>query len=655
MGGRTRARRLSSVPAPVFDPALLARPGTVLLDTARTDSENRRSFCFTGPRDVLTAHTPSGVDDLLAALDDATARGRYVAGYLSYEAGYAAVDLDLPPQARSEHRGTAPLAWFGVYDRAHVLAPPEVDAGLAVLDGDAAVREARLGIEREAYEAAIRTVRDHIREGNVYQINYTAPLRFSVDGDPRVLYRRLRARQHVPYGAYLNTGERQILSCSPELFLRRTGEQVVTRPMKGTIRRGRTLEEDEALRRDLAADPKNRAENLMIVDLLRNDLSVCCRPGSVEVPALYETEPFDTVTQMTSTVQGRLQSGTPMSELMRAMFPCGSVTGAPKRRAMSVIGELEPNPRGVYCGAIGYAGPDDTAVFNVAIRTAVLRDGQGTMGVGSGIVWDSEPSAEYEEGQLKGQFLTDPLPARASAAAREADATAERRRRAATTDDLRLIETMRFDGVTVPLLTRHLQRLERSAQYFGFPMDPDRVRRRVRAMIRQHDLETLQKVRLTLDRWGRLHLETTPLERANDAPWRLIWADERVDSSNRFLYHKTTQRGVYERAAAQAADEGADEAILVNERGEVTEGARSNLFVQIGDRYWTPPVSSGLLAGVYREHILDTHPDAGERVLTPDDLRTADGIFCCNGVRGWRPATLMSAEPDLASPESTAA
>jgi len=624
-----------------------------LLDTARTDAENRRSFCFVGPRDVLTARTPSGVDDVLAAVDEATAQGAYVAGYLSYEAGYSAVDLDLPPQARSESRDNAPLTWFGVYDRAYVLAPSEVDAGLAVLDGDAAVRDARLGVGREAYEAAIRSVRDHIREGNVYQINYTAPLRFSVDGDPRVLYRRLRARQHVPYGAYLNTGEQLILSCSPELFFRRTGEQVVTRPMKGTIRRGRTLEEDGALREDLAADPKNRAENLMIVDLLRNDLSVCCRPGSVQVPALYQTESYDTVTQMTSTVEGRLQSGTRASEVMRAMFPCGSVTGAPKRRAMSVIGELEPNPRGVYCGAIGFAGPDDTAVFNVAIRTAVLRDGQGTMGIGSGIVWDSEASAEYEECRLKARFLTDPLPARGSASSADSDSsTNRRRRRAPTTDDLRLIETMRFDGVTVPLLTRHLQRLERSAQYFGFPMDPDRVRRRVKAMIRQHDLETLQKVRLTLDRWGRLDLETTPLERSDDAPWRLIWADERVDTSNRFLYHKTTQRDVYERAAAQAAAEEADEAILVNEHGEVTEGARSNLFVQIGDRYWTPPVSSGLLAGVYREHLLDTHPGAGERVLTPDDLRTADGIFCCNGVRGWCPATLMNAEPDLASPEA---
>jgi para-aminobenzoate synthetase/4-amino-4-deoxychorismate lyase len=469
-------------------------------------------------------------------------------------------------------------------------------------------------------------VRRHIQRGDVYQINYTAPVRFRAPGDPRLLYRRLRRRQHVPYGAYLNLGDRQILSCSPELFFRRDGERVVTRPMKGTIRRGRTLEEDRALREELAADPKNRAENLMIVDLLRNDLSVCCRPGSVTVPALYTTESYDTVTQMTSTVEGRLRAGEGLSSVLRALFPCGSVTGAPKRRAMRLIRELESAPRGVYCGAIGMAGPD-TAVFSVAIRTAVIEGGEGAMGVGSGIVWDSESTAEYEECQLKTQFLTP---------------SATSRQTRPDQPPPRLIETMRFDGVRLPLLDRHVERLGRSAAYFDYPFDEERFRRRVRTSVLRQDADTVHKVRATLDRWGRVTVEATPIEEGGDAPWRLTVADEQVESDDPLFYHKTTHRQVYERALQSARADGFDEALLRNQRGDVTEGTYSNVFVRLGNGLATPPVECGLLAGVYRDYVLDTQEHAEERVLTLDDLHRADAIYCCNAVRGWCEATLTS-------------
>jgi len=335
----------------VFDPTVLARPGTVLLDTARTGAGNQWSYCFTAPRRVLTAHTSQEVPPVVAALEDATARGYYVAGYLSYEAGYAFVDLDAPAASGG------PLAWFGVYEAPERRAPAAVAQGLDALEGTGAVEAVQLSESEDAYTDAIEQVRRHIEAGDVDQSNYTAPARFAVEGDPRALYHRLRRRQHVPYGAYLNLGSRQILSLSPELFFRKDGRQVTTRPMKGTIRRGRTLDKDRALQNHLRADPKNRAENLMIVDLLRNDLSVCCEPGSVRVPALYEIEPYDTVTQMTSTVTGRLRAEEGLPEVLRALFPCGSITGAPKRRAMRLIRGLEPEPRGVYCGAIGMAGP----------------------------------------------------------------------------------------------------------------------------------------------------------------------------------------------------------------------------------------------------------------------------------------------------------
>jgi para-aminobenzoate synthetase/4-amino-4-deoxychorismate lyase len=421
-------------------------------------------------------------------------------------------------------------------------------------------------------------------------------------------------------------GDRQILSCSPELFFRRDGARIVTRPMKGTVRRGRTLEEDRALRDELAADPKNRAENLMIVDLLRNDLSVCCRPGSVEVPDLYTTEPYDTVTQMTSTVEGRLRSGQGLSDVLRALFPCGSVTGAPKRRAMRLIRELEPTPRGVYCGAIGMAGPE-TAVFNVAIRTAVIDGEGGTMGVGSGVVWDSDPDSEYEECGLKTQFLTSSATSRQS-----------------SPDDAppRLIETMRFDGVRFPLLDRHVERLARSAAYFGYPFEASRFRRRLDTIATDANVHSVLKVRATLDRWGRIALQTGPVE-GKESPWRLTIAGERVGAGDPLFFHKTTHRRVYERALAAAQAEGADEAILLNEAGEVTEGTYSNVFVRRNDSLLTPPASSGLLAGVYRDYVLETQERARERVLTLDDLERADAIYCCNAVRGWCEAVLEPA------------
>ena len=609
---------------PVFDTQTLARPGTVLLDSARPDAENQWSYGFTAPKRVHTASTAAAVKGLVETLQQETARGNYVAGYLSYEAGYPFVDLDIPERADS------PLAWFGVYDAPCRLAPADVEAGLRTLDGRPAVEDLQLGVAESDYIEDIRAVRRHIGKGNVYQINYTAPLRFRLEGDPRGLYRRLRARQRVPYAAYLHCGDRQILSLSPELFFRREGDRLVTRPMKGTIRRGRTLEEDQALRDELAADPKNRAENLMIVDLLRNDLSVCCRPGTVTVPSLYDTEPYRTVTQMTSTVEGHLRDEAGLAEVLRALFPCGSITGAPKRRAMRTIQTLESDPRGVYCGAVGMAGPDDTAVFSVAIRTAVLDGGDGTMGIGSGIVWDSDPAAEYDECKLKGDFLTQ-------------DRSVQTTSTTPPDEDLKLIETMRADDGQIEFLDRHVARLARSAGYFSFPFDEARFRRRVRRAVAENENEPHAKVRATLDRWGRIAVQATPIQESSDAPWRLTIAEERVDRSDPLFFHKTTRRGLYERALRRARDEGFDEAILLNQDGQVTEGAYSNVFVRRGDALWTPPAEAGLLAGVYRDHVLETRPEATERPLRLQDLREADALYCCNAVRGWCEAELVVA------------
>lgn len=595
--------------------ALLSQPGTVLLDAARPDAENPHTYVFADPQRELTATALQDIPVLLGGLDKAVAQGKYVAGYLGYEAGFAFEDI-APFQA-----GSVPLGWFGVYDPPLKLSADAVRQALASLEVvPCTIRDAKLNISREAYRAKIDAIRAHIREGDVYQVNFTDRIDFVFEGSAIALYRALRERQPVAFGAFIQRGDSQVLCLSPELFFRRAGRQIETRPMKGTVRRGKTHAEDEALRRWLAADPKSQAENLMIVDLLRNDLSVCCEPGSVAVKALYETEVYRTLIQMTSTVEGRLRDGIEYADLFEALFPCGSVTGAPKIRAMQLIDDLEDGPRGVYCGAIGYAAPEH-AVFNVAIRTVVLRDGQGTMGTGSGIVWDSDADAEYDECRLKAQFLTS----------------------IAHSHDFKLIETMRWEAERILLLDLHAERIRASAAYFGFAFDPIGFSAAIQASTAglPHDLP--HKVRVTLDERGRFEASAEMLQ---EAPFRhAVLHETPVDSEDVFFYHKTTNRFLYETAYQQAQAAGFDEAILLNEHGELTEGTRTNLFIRQGESWLTPPVASGLLSGVYRQHLLDTLPDVEERVLYETDLHEAHATYLCNAVRGLCEITVASKKP----------
>ena len=408
----------------------LRRPGTVLLDGPRPDADTGRrgASLFSGPREALVARTAAEVGSVLDALDVALGAGRWVAGALAYEAGYAlhpSAGAAPPPGAGPD----VPLAWFGVYDAPDAVGGADLDRALAAAGG-AAVRDLAFAWDRAAYAERLAAVRAHIREGDVYQVNLTAPFRFGLDGPSFALYAALRARQPVSYGAFLRLpddagggrGEAAVASVSPELFFRvdppRPGaaggpRTVTARPMKGTAPRGATPPDDDRRAAALARDPKNRAENLMIVDLLRNDVSRVSEPGSVRVPALFEAERYETVTQLTSTVQATLRPDAGLADVLRALFPCGSVTGAPKLRAMQIVRGLEDGPRGVYCGAIGYAAPDGTAAFSVPIRTAVVGPGgadrkpAGRYDVGSGVVWDSDAAAEYAECLLKARVLTD--------------------------------------------------------------------------------------------------------------------------------------------------------------------------------------------------------------------------------------------------------
>lgn len=376
------------------------RPGTILLDTIQNTQDNQTRLLFTNPYEVLEAYLLEDIPPLLDKLDRAVKGGAYAAGYLAYEAGFAFEEIAPAPNDTR-------LAWFGLFESPDTLTDQDVLRLLSQqIQQEFTISNLRLDLDQEQYAAKIQAIKKHIQAGDVYQVNFTDRLSFEYEGSPAALYRKLRNRQPVSYAALMCTGDNHIVSLSPELFFRRQGHTIETRPMKGTMHRGKTSEEDRALKAHLATDPKNRAENLMIVDLLRNDLSRCCVPGSVVVPELFSIETYKTLFQMTSTIQGQLREDVTYADLFRVLFPCGSVTGAPKIRAMQIIHDLELQQRGPYCGAIGYISPDERAWFNVAIRTAELRRGQGTMGIGSGIVWDSDHETEYNECLLKAEFLT---------------------------------------------------------------------------------------------------------------------------------------------------------------------------------------------------------------------------------------------------------
>ena len=453
-----------------------------------------------------------------------------------------------------------------------------------------------------------------------YQCNLTVRLRSKVVGDLRMLYRDLALAQGGAYNAYLDTGRFVIVSASPELFFEWRGDRLTTRPMKGTVTRGRWPGEDADQAGRLARSPKDRAENVMIVDLLRNDLGKLAEWGGVEVPALFDLERFETLWQLTSTVTARPRPGTTLVDVFEALFPCGSVTGAPKRSTMELIAELESSRRGVYCGAVGFVAPPGArsrALFNVAIRTVVVDrvDGSAVYGTGGGITWDSTAQAEHAELLAKSAIL------------------------GASPGDFELVETMgHWPGEGLRSVDRHLDRLAGSADYFGFPVDMGRIRSALGEAVT--DASAPRRVRLALSRSGAITVKAAPMPPPHRHPVVLAVDFEPVDSSTVWLYHKTTRRSSYELRSARHPE--ADDVVLVNEHGELTETTVANLCVRLGGRWWTPPVGSGCLPGVERRRLIE-NGSLSERTLTCDDLYAADGLALVSSLRGWRAATLLGA------------
>jgi para-aminobenzoate synthetase/4-amino-4-deoxychorismate lyase len=553
-------------------------------------------LAFTEPVQVLETYDLSQVPAILEGVEKALQDGFYAAGYVAYEAASA-----FHPEMVVHDGAELPLVWFGIFNKPEPPVPEPEDGRFDVSDW-------RLAGSEKLYRDGIARIKRAIEEGHTYQVNYTERLHARFTGSARAFYGQLARNQQAGYGAYLDLGRYQVLSASPELFFRVDGGKITTKPMKGTAVRGRTLQEDKEQAEQLLSSEKERAENLMIVDLLRNDMSRLAASGSVKVPKLFEVEAYPTVLQLTSTVEADLAPNLTVFDWFQALFPCGSITGAPKISTMKTIAELEGSPRGVYCGAIGFITPEKNAVFSVPIRTVVIdsENGRAKYGVGGGITWDSTPQGEFEELYAKAQVLTARRPA------------------------FSLLESLRLEGGSYPLLAYHLQRLEASAAYFGFRADSEEAETLLAKLAGQYPDGT-HKVRLLMDRRGAFTADAQPALPVS-GPVKAVLASAPVNSADPFLFHKTTHRQAYESAQQAAGD--AFAALLWNENGELTEFTIGNLVVEKDGRFFTPPVRCGLLAGTFRQQLLDSGKIA-ERVIMKDSLGEWDAIWFINGVRGW--------------------
>jgi para-aminobenzoate synthetase/4-amino-4-deoxychorismate lyase len=573
------------------------------------------SFRLLEPVGTLEATRIDEVRPVIAAAEAAAARGLWVAGFVAYE---AAPGLDPALVVRSRDPGdplaALPLAWFGMF-----AGRQETSLPVPAPDGPADDTAWRPSVDRATYDRAIARIREHIAAGDTYQVNHTLRLWALLRGDPRGLYRDLCYAQRGRYAAFLSLGRYRVCSASPELFLRLDGDRIVTRPMKGTAPRGRWLAEDEAVRARLQGSVKDRAENAMIVDLLRNDLGRIGR--DVRWSDVFEAERFETVWQLTSTVEATLRPGAGLADVFAALFPCGSVTGAPKVATMGIVAALEDSPRGVYCGTVGYlspaGAPGPRARFNVAIRTVThdAETGAAEYGVGGGITWDSRADAEYDETVAKARVLTARRP------------------------PFRLLETLRHEpSQGYARLPEHLERLAGSAAYFGFGFDEAVVREALDREAGRFPTKP-SRVRLLLDRRGTVEAGSAPLATPSQPVLLAVDLAHPVDPSDPLLFHKTTLRERYEEAAGRFPD--ADDVVLVNVRGEATETTIANLAVRIDGAWWTPPVDAGLLPGCERAALL-AEGTLRERTVRIEELRGAEELAVLNSVRGVRAAVLLA-------------
>ncbi|MEK4300203.1 aminodeoxychorismate synthase component I [Oceanobacillus sp. FSL W8-0428] len=551
---------------------------------------------FENPAEILIANTHAEVGQVFEQMEIYQQRGFYLAGYISYEAA-AAFDKNL----MTHRKGSLPLIIMGVFKRMELESvKPAANRAYPPVNW-------QMTTEKQQYQQNIKSIKAAIAEGDTYQVNYTVRMKADRPVDADLLYEQLSGAQQANYCAHLQIGNYQIISASPELFFERRKQSIRTKPMKGTIKRGQTPEEDIQNKRMLSESEKDRAENLMIVDLLRNDLSKIAVPGSVQVPKLFEIEEYPTVYQMTSTVMAELKESLSSFDIFKALFPCGSITGAPKQSTMSIIKQLEDFPREIYCGSIGFITPDQESLFNVAIRTAWMKNGKKAVyGVGGGITWDSETEAEYEEAWAKAAILKG------------------------SASSFQLLETMKYDGTQIHRLSRHLARLERAANQFQYPYSIGKIKQQLKEQMKKYS--GTHRIRLLLEQDGKIDIAFTALSEESNAVRRVSLASSPINRKDIFYYYKTTNRQNYNDFREQ--DSTSFDVLLWNEEEQLTEFTIGNLVVKLHGEYYTPPISSGLLAGTYREELLE-YGKIKEKIIWKKDIPSFEEVWLVNSLRGW--------------------
>lgn len=565
------------------------------------------SVIFSNPVEIISTASKADLPLALRFLDKNFNKGLNGYCLINYEAGYL-----FEPKLQSLLTGEKEkLIQIFFFDKKGVqriksskieFEPPNVTSYQ--------ISDFRLSTSEKKYFSDIRKIKKYLEAGDTYQVNYTVKANFRFTGDFASFYKKLLFNQSARYSAFINNNDSIIISLSPELFFRLKGKKVTSMPMKGTAGRGIDEKEDLLKKSELATGEKNKAENVMIVDLIRNDLGKICKYGSVQVPSLFSTEKYESLFQLVSTIRGKLKKNCGLSDVIASMSPCGSVTGAPKIRTMEIINEIEKKRRAIYTGSIGLM-LDGKATFNVAIRTLSVekKSKKGVMGIGSGIVWDSHPAEEWKETLLKSSFLKEPA------------------------DFFQLFETMLFDSGKILFFEEHIARLKAAADFFLFFLNEKKLLNRISDEVLRLDSTKKYKLRVLLGKWGNIGIGSEPFESVGETN-SIILSENPVNSRNRYLYFKTTNRKFYDTEYLKFSRSGFFDVIFINERGEITEGSISNIFLRKKGFWVTPPVSAGILPGIFRSYLLKTQPDTIEASVSINDLAEAEDVKMVNSVRG---------------------
>jgi len=597
----------------------------LLFETLKTTDLDSNNFVFYDPLEIIETKRLDSLEEIFKRIEKLSKR-YYLAGYISYEAGFY-----FQEGLKSNFPRIFPfsLVKLGVFEKAKIFPAFEKEIQNCYKEflkeeKKYKIKNLNLSQNFSEYKEKIKRIKEYLRNGDIYQLNYTLRYKFDFEGSAFRLYQNLKEKQKTPYTAFLKFNNEYVLSISPELFFRIEKDRIICKPMKGTAKRGKNIYEDKIKAKNLFKSIKNRAENVMITDLVRNDLGRICKEGSVKVTKLFEVEKYETLFQMTSTIEGILKENITYLDIFKSLFPCGSITGAPKIRSMEIINELENLPRKVYCGAVGIIFPSKDlkkCVFNVPIRTVIINKNRGEMGVGGGVVVSSKTLSEYEECKLKANFLI-------------------KRHK-----EFRLFESILYNKGYV-FLEEHLKRLKNSAEYFGFNFDILKIRQILKEVEKKLNDKKFYKVKLFLDKKGKVEVEWQILKNLKfKGKNQVILSKAKTDPHNVFLYHKTTNRNLYDSEYRKALNNGFCEVIFTNKKGEITEGAISNIFILKDGIYFTPPVSAGLLDGIYRRYFIKANcKKVIEKSLFFQDLLKADKIFICNSVRGLFPVTLALPE-----------